>query len=603
MKKILFLFFDTLDSADRKKFLKYVFVLMLGSVLSVLGIGTVVPFISALLTPEKIMNFPIISGFTYHHVIIILTALLILGFAVKNLTAFFLNNYQSHFLYMLVAKIQKKLFSNYMSFDYSYHLNRKTPNLIKIINNETNIVAGNVILPIGVICTELFSSTFITVFLIYLNPLFTGIIIASLSLSTILFMRCIRHGLKKQGNNRANAWLEMTDCLMSGFSGIKETKLYHCELFFVDNFLKQADKLKLAQAYLNTWSPAPRYFLEFIGLTVVMTLLCIFVLTGHDTKTMFVLLGVFAVAASQILPSMNRLTQALVQIRYGLPALIEIHQELILSDQAPKNNTFKKNNLLLMPFEKLITLKNISYSYADGTCALNGTTLSIPKGKRVALVGASGAGKTTLVDLIMGLYRSKSGDFFVDDYLLKTDADFASFQKLFGYIPQQIQLFDKTILENIAFGLDKSEIDCDHAWQCLEMAQLKNFVMELKDKEESFVGEGGVRLSGGQRQRLGIARALYRRPKILVMDEATSALDNNTEKSITDVVLNLKEITILTIAHRLTTIQNYDLIYVLDKGRVISSGNFNMLSSDCDYFRRMLFLDEHTIIDDIVACN
>jgi ATP-binding cassette subfamily C protein len=358
-------------------------------------------------------------------------------------------------------------------------------------------------------------------------------------------------------------------------------------------FEKDASLLKSSSTFQNTFQQAPRMMIEFIGLAVVMSVLCGFVLVGSSPQDMFILLGVFGVAAAQLLPSLNRLTQAMVQIKYGMSALEGIYRELKQVKQFDLDLLAQKKIVKEPLFNSVISLNGLHYSYQDGTKALKGVSLDISKNKKIAFVGESGAGKTTLVDLIMGLYAPLRGDIKLDGSELSSDEAKLSFQKLFAYIPQSIVLYDKTIRENIAFGVNEGDIDDFRVKKCLEAALLDKFVEQLNKKEYTFIGEAGVRLSGGQRQRVGIARALYQNPQILVMDEATSALDNNTEKEVTEVLSRLTNLTIITIAHRLTTIKDYDVIYVMKDGKVVSTGSYDGLLKNCETFRKIALVKDN----------
>ena len=581
-------FFGIMDKQDKKGFGIYTIVLFLGSIFSILGIGAVIPFIHILIQPEKIMALSLFQGWSYHQVIILFTTLLILAFLLKNLVAFALLNYQSHFLYGLVAKIQSKLFYGYMALPYEYHLYRSTPDLIKNINTEVTVYFNSITSSLGIFLTEFIAVVFILIAMIIISPAMTLLVASFLFVSIFYLMRIIKKKLEYYSQLRSHTSLSITDTVISGLSGIKESKLYHCEHFFLKDFDKDAMALKHSSCYQGILQQAPRMLIEFIGLTVVMVVLCVFILLGNTPEEMFVLLGVFGVAAAQLLPSLNRLTQAMVQIKYGMPALETIYNELNQVNDTDLEALAIKSQALTMDFNQAIVLKNLHYIYKDGTVALKGININLPKNKRIAFVGASGAGKTTLVDLLMGLYLPKNGEIMIDGKVLKTEADIFSFQCLFAYIPQSIVLYDQSIEENIAFGVPKEKIDRDKIAQCLQAAQLDGFVQGLSQQENTLIGESGVRLSGGQRQRIGIARALYQNPEILVMDEATSALDNQTEKEVTNVLSTLKHLTIITIAHRLTTIQHYDIIYMLDQGKVIASGDYNELLAHCDKFRQMV---------------
>lgn len=591
MKKFIFYFLNIMDSEDKKNFFRYLIVLFFCSAFSILGIGAVVPFISLLIQPDKIMSFSLTKSWSYHELIIFFTALLVFTFCIKNIVALWLLNYQSKFLFNLTAKIQKKLFNGYMTAPYEYHLNRDTPNLIKIVNNETTVFSNNIVAPLGSFLTESFSSIFVIILLFFLSPVFTSLVAIFLGLGVFVFMKGIKNRIDFYGKERSKAWSSMTENVLDGLTGIKETKLYHVEETFLNGFKRNANTLKVSSAFQLTYQQAPRMLIEFIGLTVVMCVLCGFVLSGEPPQNMFVLLGVFGVAASQLLPSLNRLTQALVQIRYGTPALESIHEEL---SQIESLNLKKlKQSKSIKPcFKSSIKLKNFHYSYSNGTNAINNVSINLYKNKKIAFVGESGAGKTTLVDLIIGMYEPSVGKIEVDGQPINSDKEKLEYQKLFAYIPQTIVLYNKSVRENIAFGINENMIDDQLVKECLKAAQLSDFIENLDKKEFSLIGESGVRLSGGQRQRLGIARALYRQPDILVMDEATSALDNKTEKEVTDVISKLPNLTIITIAHRLSTIKNYDIINVMQSGRLISTGTYNELLEKCEVFSKMAMYDK-----------
>ncbi|MEY8702120.1 ABC transporter ATP-binding protein, partial [Francisella philomiragia] len=483
-----------------------------------------------------------------------------------------------------VLSIQQKLFKLYVSMDYESHLTRSTPTLIRNINSETNQLSNGVINPLGILMTDLFSCIFIVALLLYINFLFSFFTLLILGVSLFIFMLKIKGILTKYGKQRAEAWKSMTQTTMNGLSGIKEIKLYNKEKVFIKEFDEKAIILNKSLQFNQIFQIIPRYFIEAIAITFVLVTLLVLIVFGESTNSIFILLSVFGVAATQLLPALNRIMQAITSIRYSLPALKVIHEEL--DKYQSYSDSVEDNFNLDIMFEKNIRLENVSYNYPDGTQALKNISVNIEKGKKTAFIGPSGSGKSTLVDLLMGFYIPQSGSIYIDkkqvvysnkkprslsgvEVPIKKNEQIDSvkaLQKLFAYIPQQIILYDTSIKENIAFGEPKASIDETKVWKCLEMVQLVDFVSNLSKGIDTFVGENGIRLSGGQRQRLGIARALYQNPQILVMDEATSALDNETEKEVTNVIKELKDISIITIAHRLSTIEGYDMIYTLDKG-------------------------------------
>ncbi|MGQ4005917.1 ABC transporter ATP-binding protein [Francisellaceae bacterium CB300] len=565
MKQFFRYFFGILDTTQKKRFFIYLVLLFLGSTSSILGIGAVVPFVSVLINPNQFDSIKFLNGFSHFQIVLISIALLILAFWIKNIVGIILFWFQTKFLNSLVLSIQKKLFKLYMHIDYESHLNRSTPTLIRNINSETTQLSSGIINPLGILTTDLFSCVFIVFLLLYINFLFSFFTLLILGISLLIFMLKIKKALSIYGNQRAIAWKSMTETTLNGLSGIKEIKLYAKEKVFVREFDKKASLLNQSEQFNQVFQTLPRFFIETIAVTFILITLMILVATGESTDSIFILLSVFGVAATQLLPALNRIMQALTNIKYSLPALKTIYDELKKCEEYLDDTTI--NTQQDITFNDNIYLENISYSYPDGTQALKNISINIQKGKKTALIGPSGSGKSTLVDLLMGFYIPQSGYIYIDN---KQVDNIKTLQGLFAYIPQQIILYDTSIKENIAFGEQKQNIDEAKVWKCLEMAKLKEFVEGLPKGIDSFVGENGIRLSGGQRQRLGIARALYQDPQILVMDEATSALDNETEKEVTNVIKELKDITIVTIAHRLSTIEGYDRVYRLKNSKVES---------------------------------
>ena len=592
VKQFFRYFFGILDTTQKKRFFIYLVLLFLGSTSSILGIGAVVPFVSVLINPNQFDSIKFLNGFSHFQIVIISIALLILAFWIKNIVGIILFWFQTKFLNSLVLSIQKKFFKLYMHIDYESHLNRSTPTLIRNINSETTQLSSGIINPLGILTTDLFSCVFIVFLLLYINFLFSFFTLLILGISLLIFMLKIKKALSIYGNQLAIAWKSMTETTLNGLSGIKEIKLYAKEKVFVREFDEKASLLNQSEQFNQVFQTLPRFFIETIAVTFILITLMILVATGESIDSIFILLSVFGVAATQLLPALNRIMQALTNIKYSLPALKTIYDELKKCEEYLDDTTI--NTQQDITFNDNIYLENISYNYPDGTQALKNISIDIQKGKKTALIGPSGSGKSTLVDLLMGFYIPQTGNIYIDNKQVsykskKTNKKLRSLggvevpikknrqiynvkalQKLFAYIPQQIILYDTSIKENIAFGEQKQSIDEAKVWKCLEMAKLKEFVEGLPKGIDSFVGENGIRLSGGQRQRLGIARALYQDPQILVMDEATSALDNETEKEVTNVIKELKDITIVTIAHRLSTIDGYDRVYMLKNSKVES---------------------------------
>jgi len=570
MKFFFSLFFSVLSVRQTKQFVIYIVILFIGSITSVFGIGAVIPFITVLISPEKIESIGFLEMFSYKQLVVGFAVIMIVCFWLKNIVSILLLFFQTKFLNSLSANIQQQLFTKYMRMPYETHLSRSTPELVRNVVGEVGSFSNGVLNPLGLLITDIFSLLFIVLVLLYMNFVFSISIILSLALFLLFFMNKLKAKMAVAGKDRAEAAMGINKNIFNGLMGIKEIKLYHKEKSFENGFNHNSVMLKNSTIFNQFYQQLPRFLIEIISITVVLFMLVVFICIGESASQLFILLSVYGVASAQLLPALNRSMNSVNSIKYSMQALVNVSSELNSKDYEKNsvNATINKDNLRKPEFKQEIRLESVCYRYPDGTRALDNISLNIRHGQKTAFVGTSGAGKSTLVDLLMGFYTAISGSFYLDGDLIGSDEDWLCFQKLFAYIPQQIILYNTSIRENIAFGESEKGIDENKIWQCLEMAQMANFVEDLDDGIDTFLGENGVRLSGGQRQRIGIARALYQEPEILVMDEATSALDNETEKEVTNVIKGLRNITIITIAHRLSTIEGYDVVYRLEGGKL-----------------------------------
>ena len=294
--------------------------------------------------------------------------------------------------------------------------------------------------------------------------------------------------------------------------------------------------------------------------------------------------GVFAVAALRILPSMSRIFSGLSQMRQSIPAIHDLYSDYVMPGMQTEET---KADGPAVSFEAEIVLKDVNYSYAGaGTAAVNDINITIKKGESVGFVGRSGAGKSTLADIILGLLIPSSGNVLVDGRDIYSNL--RSWQSRLGYVPQDIYLCDGSIRDNIAFGIEPDEIDDRKIAAAIENAYLSEVVANLPEGVQTIVGEHGVRLSAGQRQRIGIARALYHEPDVIILDEATSSLDSQAEAIIADTIDNLKkDKTILIIAHRLTTVKRCHRLYLLENGVVSGVGSLDDLTESNELFKEI----------------
>jgi ABC-type bacteriocin/lantibiotic exporter with double-glycine peptidase domain len=357
------------------------------------------------------------------------------------------------------------------------------------------------------------------------------------------------------GQNYLKYCRDITKYDLQALRGIKEIIVSDCQknLYSVYSSLQsQRGKINIKKYIVGQ---IPRYFIETFVVTIGLGVLVVFTKSGVAHGTILLTLTLLAVSLVRMMPSMSRIQYNLTMIRHHLHSFNNIYEDF--KENSPA--IVKRSNKKALIFRNKIEIKNLTFAYeSTQENIFSDFSLNIPYKSSLALVGATGCGKTTLVDIILGLLKPLKGQVCVDG--CDIEENLTSWRGKIGYVPQSIFLIDSSILENVAWGTNKENIDYKLARECLNKAQLLDFVEALPGKMETNIGENGIRLSGGQRQRIGIARALYRKPEVLILDEATSALDNDTENAFVNALNSLKgQLTVIMIAHRLTTIRNCDI--------------------------------------------
>jgi ABC-type bacteriocin/lantibiotic exporter with double-glycine peptidase domain len=398
----------------------------------------------------------------------------------------------------------------------------------------------------------------------------------------------VKRTLIKLGHKRIEANKERYKAAMESLAGIKDVKLLGKEAYFLEQFVKPSRKMIKATIRIEVIGKIPNYVLNAMitgGGVLIVTGLLVFT---SDFGKYIPLIGVYAMAGTRLLPRFKELFAHISKMR-AFQAVVELLLEQLKDDTGLPLVPTSGNEAKPLRFKKTLELKEISFTYplADDL-VIDDQTLVIEHNTTVGLVGATGCGKTTLVDILLGLLRPQQGEIVVDGMPV-TEDNLRAWQANLGYVPQNIYLSDDSVEANIAFGVPKELIDQAAVRKAAEVANLANFIeTELPNGYDTSAGERGIRLSGGQKQRLGIARALYNDPSVLVLDEATSALDGITESVIMEAIEKLGgKKTIVIIAHRLTTLMKADVIYVMDKGRIVDSGTYNDLLERNGHFKQM----------------
>lgn len=560
--------------------------MVVAALFETIGIGMIVPIVGVLTDPKiiheqaflsyfyKIFNFHSTSSF------VVLTVIsLLLVFVLKNLYLFFFNFIQYKVVLNQQVKLSRRLFKEYLTKPYTFHLQRNTAELLRNVNNEVPRVFQGIIISGFQLLTEFLVSACILVLLIKTAPLATISSAILLGGSIFVFLRIFRKKINTLGEEQQQVNSEMIKWVNQGLGASKEVKVKGKEAFFIDAYTTQSRISVNNSRYMDILGQVPRLFIETLLVSCVLITMLIIVFQGMDTTKMVSTMALFAMAAFRIMPSITRIMGLITTIRYSQPALSVIYKDLFMNKESYpskdliQDNEAAKLNEKELTFSDSIKLSDVSFRYPNQEkYSVKDVTLTIPIGQSIGFIGESGAGKTTLVDIILGLLQPEYGHVLVDGKNLFEQKSI--WQKKIGYIPQSIYLTDDSVRGNVAFGIKNDLIDDEAVWKALEQAQLKQFVETLPSGLETKVGERGVRLSGGQRQRIGIARALYHNPEILFMDEATSSLDNETEKEIMKAINGLKgEKTLIIIAHRLSTIENCDIVFKINKGRLQSIEN------------------------------
>jgi ABC-type multidrug transport system fused ATPase/permease subunit len=549
--------------------------MIVGAVLEAVGISAILPLISVMGNEDFLAKHPVLQqcaqvvGINNHIQFIMASAgFLILLYIIKNLymaglaklqVQFSLNN-QIHFATQLMAV--------YLSRPYLFHLEQNTAVLLRNISSSIPNTFSGMLVSIFMLITELITAFVIWLMLIFVDA-FTAVIVAGLLGSMVyIIMRSVREKIGMQGKKQSEYAALYTKWLNQGLGAIKETKVLRKESYFLQQFSESYQNFGEANAYYLLINQLPRFLIETLVTGGLLLLIIIKLWLDVAPIDIVPLLGVLALAAFRLMPCANRIVNLSNTVKYLTPFFDTIYTELMIIKEKSKYQFDFSNNTTdsAMKFIKQIQVEKLSFCYPQGKdFVLNNISFAISKGSFTGIIGQSGAGKTTFVDILLGLLQPTEGQILVDGKDIFSDI--RSWQANLAYVPQSIYLIDGTIKENIAMGISAQNVDDKKINKVLKMAELYDFVKNLPEGVYTKVGERGVKLSGGQRQRIGIARALYCDPEVLILDEATSALDNETEKNITDTILKLKgQITIIAIAHRVSTLENCDFKIRFDEG-------------------------------------
>lgn len=588
LKKLIFL----LSNREKKNAVILMIMILFMAFLDVIGVASIMPFIAVLTNPNLIETNAILNMiFEYSSTFgienskqflfflgILVFILLFVSLAFKTFTIYL----QLRFIQNREYTIGKRLVEGYLHQPYSWFLNRNSADLDKSILSEVATTVSGGISPMMEFIAKGLTSIALLIFLVFIDPKLAIIISFTLGASYLIIYKFTRGFLNQIGRERLKANNLRFLSLSEAFGAIKEVKVNGLEKNYIKKFSEPARIYARHMASSMILTQIPRFLLEAIAFGgMLLVILYLMGETGTFTNALPII-ALYSFAGYRLMPAIQQMYSSAGQLRFVGPAVDALYEDL---KNLQSINLNEDQDILQL--NKSISLNKIYFNYPNTSrTALKNISLNIPAGSKIGLVGATGSGKTTIVDIILGLLETQRGTLEVDGKIIKKENS-RTWQKSIGYVPQNIYLSDDSIAANIAFGTDLNDLKTERVERSAKIANLHEFVInELPNKYQTTVGERGVRLSGGQRQRIGIARALYHNPKLLILDEATSALDNLTEKIVMEKVNNFsKDMTTILIAHRLSTVKDCDIIFLIEEGQIIGQGTFEELMKVNNRFR------------------
>ena len=563
--------------------------------LEVVGVASILPFMQLMAEPDAIEKSrwlnAIYQFFQFENLrqMLIYSGIGIIALiGVTNLFSIITTWLRYKFSWEIAHHLSVRLLRNYIHKPYNFYLDNNSSQINAYIISEVGSLTGGVIIPIIEIFSRLFMSIVILSMLVFVDPKVAMVMFGGLGGSYLIIYLSQKNYLKRIGVLRINMNLLRYQTLQELMQGIKTVMVYNKRNFFYNRYHEASREFANIQPKYNLLLAIPRSLLEFLAFGSILGVTVYLYTNSGNIQSAIPRLSLYAVAGYRLLPAMQKIFTALAKLRHNYPIVNKLHGDLRNSHADYKMTETVK----ALPFIDRILLNKISFKYETATRSIiDELTIDIKKGETIAFIGSTGSGKTTLVDLIVGLLHPSQGQIIVDDTPL-TAANLKEWQQGLAYVPQEVFLFDDSVASNITLGVKAAAVNGKQLERATQLADIYDFITgQLPDGFGTKIGENGVRLSGGQRQRLGLARALYKAPSVLVLDEATSALDSITEKSIIESLENLpQDLTTIIIAHRLSTVKHADCIYILDEGKVIAKGTYDSLIDSNKSFQTMVNL-------------
>lgn len=580
MKKIYEKLMVLLDKKQKRKMVLLIFVMLIGAVLEALGVGAIMPVMNVVLEENAVEKHVYLQWVcqvfqidnTRDLTIFAMSTLMVI-FAAKNIFLFFQQKMQLRFVYTNQFATSRRMMINFMQRPYEYYLNADTAVIQRSITSDVNNMYGLILALL-----QLISESIVFIFLVavsLVSDIWMSITVTVLLVIALLVIKCIlKPIMRRAGEENQDYYSGLYKWIDQSVMGIKEIKIACRENYFINEYAKcGAGYVNAVQRY-NLYNATPRLLIETVAMAGMILYMMLRLMWGIDVITIVPQLTLLALVAMRLIPCANRINNHLTSIAYFEPFFMGVNdnlQEEIRDESVDyEAETYQRKEIVeKLEIKDKIELRNITYKYPNTEKLIfDNADMEIPIGRSVGIVGSSGSGKTTVVDILLGLLQLQSGEILADG--VEVREHYREWLKNVGYIPQMIFMIDDSIRKNVAFGYADEDIDDEKVWEALKEAQLDEFVKGLPEGLDTSIGERGIRISGGQRQRIGIARALYEDPEVLVLDEATSALDNDTEAAIMESINRLRgRKTLIIIAHRLQTIEKCDMVYRVEDGKAV----------------------------------
>ncbi len=567
-----------LDKKQKRSMVVLVIMMFIGAMLEAFSITLVVPVASIIISPTAIRDNELVASIyeflpfeSEKNFGVAVMLALIVAFVFKNIYIYFMQKAQYHFIYTNQFRTSERMMKNYMRRGYEFFLNADTAVVQRTITSDVNNMYA-LILSVLQLVSEVIVFIALSVVLLKTDPLMTILLAVLLGITLLVIKVILKPIMYKAGKDNQDYYSNLFKWINQTVTGIKEVKVGGREKYFIDTYRGYGKGYVDAVQKYTLYNNIPKLIIETVCVAGIVVYFLYVFLTGQSSEDIMPIITAFGLAVARLMPSANRINNQLNNIAYFEPFFMGVSDTLQVDINGENTDiSFMEVPKEKLPVTKEIVLKGVSYKYPNtDKWILKDANVMVPVGQAIGIVGTTGAGKSTIVDVLLGLLVMQEGKITADGRDIFAKENYRKWLKNVGYIPQSIFMIDDSIRKNVAFGIPEDEIDDNRVWEVLKEAQLDEFVRSLPEGLDSSVGERGIRVSGGQRQRLSIARALYEDPEVLIMDEATAALDNDTEKAIMDSINRLHgNKTLIIIAHRLQTIEKCDAVYRIGDGKAV----------------------------------